>query len=146
MRRVSLFFLMMLALALPVSARGHEVLWAGLIYASNEAKPAPVPSALSGFSDKLKEVFEYNQLKLVSERREPMEDGKERVFPLGKRFRLFTTRKSAKNGKAVFDLRLFQNDRLIVQTEAELGVQSPLFLRGPQCSKGGQLIIVLQVE
>ena len=146
MKRALLLVLAVLGLALPVGAHDREVLWAGLVYASNEAKPAPVPEALFGFSDKLKDVFDYNQLRLVSERREPMTDSKERILPLGKSFRLSIKRKSVADGKALFDLRLFQKDRLIVQTEAELGSQSPLFLRGPQCSKGGQLIIVLQVE
>ena len=122
-----------------------QTLWAGLVYASNEATPAPVPDRLSEFGDKLKSVFGYNQLQLVSERREALNDSTERTLPLGKKFRLFATRKSVKDGKTLFDLRLFQEDRLLVQTQAKLGLQSPLFLRGPLCDKG-QLIIVLQVE
>ncbi len=134
-----------LFLAVPAKAQETRTLWAGLVYASNEPEPSATPGALAGFGEKLKSVFGYNQLQLVSERREALSDSTERTFPLGKKFRLFATRKSVKDGKTLFDLRLFQEDRLLVQTQAKLGRQSPLFLRGPLCDKG-QLIIVLQVE
>ncbi len=132
------------ALAAP-PLHAQETLWAGLVYASSEKTPAPPPGPLSEFGKKIESVFHYNQVELVRERRATLTDATEKTLALGKTFRLCATRKSAHDGKTLFNLRLFQKDRLLVQTEAKLGRLSPLFLSGPLCDKG-RLIIVLQVE
>jgi hypothetical protein len=45
----------------------------------------------------------------------------------------------------ILDLQIFQDKRLLVQTEAKLGANSPLLIRGPMHARG-QLIIVLKVD
>jgi len=140
-----LIFALLLALPLARAGESGATLWAGLVYVSNEANSAPATQPLAGFGEKLKSVFGYSHMQMVSEGREKLADAAEHTLPLGKKFRLLAVRKSAEDGKLLLDLRLFQEDRLLVQTQAKLAPQSPLFLRGPLCDKG-QLVIVLQVE
>ena len=45
----------------------------------------------------------------------------------------------------LLNLQLYQEKRLLVQTEAKLGRNCPIFFRGPLCANG-QLIIVLIME
>jgi|GEM_PF-2326166 len=126
-----------------------ETLWAGLIYATNDTPATPFPpfpAARVELGRKVKGVFNYTQAKLISERREALTDGKEHLLPLGKTFRLYATRRRTADGIATLWLRLFRDERMLVETEVQLGRNSPLLLRGPLSTKGGQLIIALQVE
>jgi hypothetical protein len=131
------------ALASPVQAA--ETIWSGLIYASNEEDPAPTPKELAGYGAKLKELFGYNQIQLVSEHRESMEGLYGHWLLPGKGFCLLANTKKSPERGYLLNLALFQEKRLLVRAQTRLGRQSPIFLRGPLCGKG-QLVIVVTLE
>ncbi|MEI6350425.1 MAG: hypothetical protein WCP06_04895 [Verrucomicrobiota bacterium] len=141
----ALLFLAILCLAFGSIAKAEDVVWSGLVYATNEETPQPVPRQLAGFSEKLRNVFGYNQLELLSEHREVMDDDKERWLLPGNGFCLkVDTRKNPGRGY-LMNMQLFQDKRVLVQTEARLARKCPIFFRGPLCANG-QLIIVLLIE
>jgi len=131
-----------LLIALP--AQAHDVVWSGLIYASNETVPAPPPVELAAFSHKLQHIFGYNQLQLLSQHREIMDAQSEHWLLPGKGFCLLVDTKNA-GVNHLLTLHLYQEKRLVVQTVVLLARQSPIFLKGPLYGDG-QLIIVLLVE
>ena len=152
-------------LCLAVPARAAEVVWSGLVYATNQDAPAELPRGLpkelDGFATRLQRVFGYNHFELLSDHRELMDKKAEGWLLPGKGFylRVDATEsatksateypaKSATESAAIgfsMNLQLYQEKRLIVQTQATLARQSPIFVRGPQC-ENGQLIIVLLVK
>lgn len=141
-----LFFLLSLFLLIaPGLARAaDDVVWSGLIYATTVKNPAPAPKELAAYSRRLQNIFGYNQLQLLSQHREIMDAQSEHWLLPGKDFCL---RIDTKKGKETYrlNLQLYQEDRLLVQSEVQLAPKSPIFLRGPLYDKG-QLIIVLAVE
>ncbi len=124
-----------------------EAIWSALVYATNEPKPEKPPSELAPYAKKLSTVFGYNQLRILSEHRTPIGKGGERWLLPGKPFclRVQNTGKPGAGGDFQLALQLYQDKRLLVQTEAQLGRKCPLFVRGPLYKKG-QLVILLVVE
>ena len=138
-------FVAILWLAVGGMAQAEEVVWSGLVYASNGATPVSVPKQLAGFSDKLKDVFGYDQLELLSEHREVMESERERWLLPGKGFCLKVDARKNPDRGYLLNMQLFQEKRVLVQTQAKLARKCPIFIRGPLCAKG-QLIIVVLIE
>ena len=142
-RFLTLLLLCLLA-ALPAQAATWDVVWSGLIYATNETAPTPAPKELAAFSQKLQHIFGYNQLQLLSQHREIMDAQSEHWLLPGSGFTLLIDTKRAEKNH-LLNLHLYQEKRMVVQTTVLLARQSPIFLRGPLYGDG-QLIIVLVVE
>ena len=142
-----------LALALLAAAaprlEAADQLWSALILASNSPKPAPTPPELQSFSDRLKRIVGYNQLEIVGSSTAPLEEKKEILLSPTPRFSIKVTarRASAKEARGgyLLNLRLFQDQRQLVDSFAKLAPGSPLFIRGPLHARG-QLMLVLQVQ
>ena len=148
MRGRTVLFLALMVAAGIGSARAEEAIWSALVYATNEKNPAPVPEKLVPYARQLETVFGYNQLRLLNEHRVVVKDGVERWLIPGKPFCLRVENKAGKPlvaGDYRLALQLYQDKRLLVQTEAQLGHKCPLFVRGPLYKKG-QLVILLVVE
>jgi len=140
--------LSLLLCSLPLHA--EEIIWSGLIYATNEEKPgekpAPVAVEMGRLSGKLKRVFGYKQFRLVSQHRAPMKSDKSKKWLLpGKPFSLSVHSDTSTPAGYKLDLELFQEKRLLVKTGATVKRGSPILIKGPQCAQG-QLIIALAVE
>lgn len=127
------------------TARADEVIWSGLVLATNEAKPMAPPGELTRFAPGLRSVFGYNQIELIGSHLETIDDPAERWLIPSKRFCLRVTAKSSDRGTHLLTIQLFQDDKLLVETKAELNRKSPLFIRGPMYGNG-QLIVVLAVK
>lgn len=140
----SLLFFFGCALSVPAQTAAPDVVWSGLLYATTEEHPAAAPKELAAFSSKLQNIFGYNQIQLLSQHREIMDGSSEHWLLPGNGFNLRVNTKKAK-AHYLLNLQLYLEKRLLVQTEAQLARQSPLFLRGPLCGDG-QLIFVLLVE
>lgn len=140
-----LFFLSLFFLAFTtLPAQASDIVWSGLIYATNEANPAPVPKELAAYNQKLQHIFGYNQLQLLSQHREVMDAQSEHWLLPGKGFYLLVDTKNSGTNH-LLTLHLYQEKRLVVQTIVLLARQSPIFLRGPLYGDG-QLIMVLVIE
>ena len=145
------FLLFLALLALPVvAARAEDRLWSAVVLATNAAQPKDAPAELREFAPRLKRVFGYNQMELLGSAAAPLAAREEGAtlaptpdFSFKVRARR-TTSKEARGGY-LLNLQLFQDKRVLVDTEAKLAPGSPFFIRGPQSGKG-QIIIVLQVQ
>jgi hypothetical protein len=127
--------------------KGH--IWSAVLIASNAAKPKDPPPELRAIAPRLKRVFGYNQFEICGEDQAPIEDGAERKLTPTRAFwiDLKARRASIKEARGgyLLNLRLYQNEKPIVDTVALIAPESPLFFRGPMHAKG-QILIVLQVE
>jgi len=91
MQRRSLLLLgLWLALILGdvVSARASQTVWSGLVIANNVAQPDPVPAELTRMESTLKELFGYNQFKVIGQSRKSLVTGSEDWMAQSKYFSL----------------------------------------------------------
>jgi hypothetical protein len=149
MQRRSLLLLgLWLALILGevVSARAAQTVWSGLVIATNVAQPNPIPVELTLMEGTLKELFGYNQFKVIGQSRKSLVTGSEDWMAQSKYFSLHVDSKegSDKTGY-LLDLKLFQEKNLLLETEAKLSKASPLVIKGPQVGDG-QLLLLLVVQ
>ena len=124
-------------------------IWSAVIVATNPDTPKEPPAELREFSAKLKRMFGYTQFELAGSATEEIDELTENwlvpspIFPLSVTARR-TTSKEARGGY-LLNLKIFQQNRQVADTEVKLAPNSPLFIRGPLYGKG-QIIIVLQVQ
>lgn len=121
-------------------------MWSALVLATNAEEPARLPRQLEPYERSLKRVFGYNQFEIIGQKSIDLGINDEQWLLPSRRFfmRVGGARK-VEQGGFEFDLALFHDKKLLVDTTVRLGKSSPLLIRGPQCGKG-QLIIVLEVE
>jgi hypothetical protein len=131
--------------ALPKSDR----IWSGVIVATNPENPKEPPAELREFSARLKRLFGYTQFEIAGSASEQIDELTENwlvpspVFPLSVTARRATSKEA--RGGYLLNLKLFQQNRQLIDSEVKLAPGSPLFIRGPLYGKG-QIIIVLQVQ
>lgn len=127
-----------------VSARGGQPeLWGALVYGSKEGKK--ISKELKEDAPDLKEVFGYESFELLGQESRRVEGSEDRWLIPGRDFSLLLQAKGIKKSGYTLGLKLFQDKKLLVETEARVVEGSPLFIRGP-LYRDGQLIIVLAVR
>ena len=126
-------------------ARAAESVWSGLVVASNAPQPTPIPAELNKLEGTLKGLFGYNQYQVIGQTRSTLKSGEEDWLASSKYFSLRVDSKAATRAAYVLNLQLFQEQKLLLETEAKLSKRSPLVIRGPQVGEG-QLVLVLLVE
>lgn len=136
----------------PVTARGGEVVWSGLVMAANVEKPQPIPPELAQIEPTLKELFGYNQFEVIGQSRKTLKTGQEDWLASSKHFALHVDAQGPREGGYVVNLKLVQREntdppteRLILETATKLSKHSPLVIKGPQIGSG-QLLLVLVVQ
>ena len=133
--------------AAPAIPKGH--IWSAVLIASNVAKPKDPPPELRPIATRLKRVFGYNQFEIAGKDEAPIEDGAERKLTPSRAFWIDLKARKASikeaRGGYLLNMRLYQNEKPIVDTVALIAPESPLFFRGPMHAKG-QIIVALQVE
>lgn len=129
------------------SACADDKVWSAVILASNPEKgqePKAPPVEIAPFAAKLTKVFGYQQFEILGSATKVMDDQKERWLVPSQNFWVGAV--ARKDGPGYhLDLEFFHDKRRIVETEAKLGVGSPLFVRGPMHPRG-QLIVVFEVR
>ncbi len=123
----------------------EESVWSGLVLATNEDSPKDPPVELAFLKSKLKNIFGYNQFQLIGDHTEVINDPDEHWLMPGNLFSLRVDSKSNSTPGYLVRLQLYQEKKMLVETEAKLGRQSPLLIRGPLYGNG-QLIIILLVK
>lgn len=127
--------------------KGH--IWSAVLIANNVAKPKDPPPELRALAPRLKRVFGYNQFEICGKDQAPIEDGAERKLTPSRAFWIDLKARKASikeaRGGYLLNLRLYQNEKPIVDTVALIAPESPLFFRGPMHAKG-QIIVALQIE
>ena len=129
-----------------MSVHASQTVWSGLVIANNVQQPDPVPPELTRMEGTLKELFGYNQFKVIGQSRKSLVTGSEDWLAVSKYFSLHVDSKEGSD-KAGYrlDLKLFQEKSLLLETEAKLSKESPLVIKGPQVGDG-QLLLLLVVQ
>ncbi len=127
------------------SAAGAETVWSGLVMATNVPQPEVMPVELTRLQDTLKNVFGYNQFKVIGQSQKTVKTGDEDWLASSKYFSLHVDSKGATSAGYQLNLELFKEKQLLLETEAKLSKRSPLVIRGPQIGDG-QLLLVLVVQ
>jgi hypothetical protein len=140
-----LLFSAAIALMLSGTVSASEDVWSGIVIANNVAKPEPTPPELSRIEETLKELFGYNQFKLIGQSNKRLEKGDEDWMASSKYFSLHVDSKGASSSGYLLNLQLFQEKKLLLETEAKLSKRSPLVIKGPQVGNG-QLLLLLVVQ
>lgn len=146
-RRSILLLAFWLALILgAVPARAAQTVWSGLVIANNVAQPDPIPAELTRMEETLKELFGYNQFKVIGQSRKSLVTGSEDWLAQSKYFSLHVDSKEGNDKTGyLLNLKLFQEKSLLLETDAKLSKASPLVIKGPQVGDG-QLLLLLVVQ
>ena len=126
-------------------ANGAETVWSGLVMANNAAEPTPIPVELSRLEGTLKQLFGYNQFQVIGQARKTMTTGGEEWLASSKYFSLHIDSKAQADSAYLLKLQLFQEQKLLLETDARLSKRHPLVIRGPQVGDG-QLVLLVVVE
>ncbi len=132
--------------SVPAEAVASDSVWSGLVMANNSPEPTPIPAELNRFEGTLKQLFGYNQFQVIGQSRQALKSGEEDWEAASKYFSLHVNSKPAAAKSAYrLSLQLFQEQKLLLETEAKLSKRSPLVIRGPQVGDG-QLLLLLVLE
>ncbi len=126
-------------------ARAAESVWSGLVIANNVAQPEPIPPQIQPIEGTLKGLFGYNQFRVIGQAQRTLKTGEEDWMASSKYFSLHVDSKSATPAGYLLDLQLFQEKKMLLETEAKVSRRSPLIIRGPQVGDG-QLLLLLVVQ
>jgi hypothetical protein len=126
-------------------ARAAESVWSGLVIANNVTEPEPIPQEIKPIEQSLKDLFGYNQFKVIGKSQKTLKTGEEDWMASSKYFSLHVDSKGATTAGYLLGLQLFQEKKMLLETEAKLSKRSPLIIRGPQVGDG-QLLLLLIVQ
>lgn len=126
-------------------ARTAESVWSGLVIANNVTEPEPIPQEIKPIEQSLKDLFGYNQFKVIGKSQKTLKTGEEDWMASSKYFSLHVDLKGATAAGYLLGLQLFQEKKMLLETEAKLSKRSPLIIRGPQVGDG-QLLLLLIVQ
>lgn len=123
--------------------------WGGLIYASDlEAEGMDkklLPSSLQDLPLRLSKVFSFTHFELLGHHNQDVFRQYESwVVPSRDLFLKVDSKGPAEGGGVNLHLQFWQEQQVLVKTDAMLRVNSPLFIGGPKW-KDGQLIFVLML-
>lgn len=144
--RLALFVFASVAL-LGAAASADDRVWSAVVLASKAKKgeaPKPPPSDLAPFAARLAKFFGYDQFEILGSATKTMDDQTERWLVPTQNFWLSANATRGDGGYRMH-LEFFHDKRRLVETDAVLGPKSPLFVRGPMCSRG-QLLLVFEVR
>ena len=137
-------FALMLGGAAPAQAASRTV-WSGLVIANNVEQPDPIPPELAHLEGKLKQLFGYNQFKVIGQSQKALVTGMEDWLASSKYFSLHVDSKGSSDAGYVLTLKLYQEKNLLIETDAKLSKASPFVIKGPLVGDG-QLLLVLVVQ
>lgn len=127
------------------AAQAADSVWSGLVMATNAPEPTPIPAELNRFESTLKQLFGYNQYQVIGQSRNTLSKGEEDWRATSKYFALQVNSKPAASAAYRLNLQLFQQDKLLLETDADLSKKKPLVIRGPQVGQG-QLVLLVVME
>lgn len=125
------------------SSHAAENVWSGIVIARNVAQPEETPPELGRLEQTLKQLFGYNQFKLIGQSRKTLRTGDEDWMASSKYFSLHVDSKGVSRSGYLLDLQLFQEKKLLLETEAKLSRSSPLVIKGPQVGDGLLLLLLV---
>ena len=150
MRILSIVCAIFASFALAAQPAGAaDKIWSAVLLASNAEHPKDPPAPLRPVAERIKRVIGYNQLEILGSSIEELDERAQKWLLPTERFFLKVKARRCNARKArggyLVNLQLFHDKRELVETEAMLAPDSPLFIRGPLHARG-QILIVLQVQ
>src|SRR5438270_1721377 len=128
-----------------VSADAARAVWSGLVIAENVPQPAPIPAELISLEQTLKDLFGYNQFELIGQSNKTLQTGQEDWLANSKYFGLHVDARGENDAGYTLNLKLYKENDVLLETDANLSRSSPLVIKGPQVGSG-QLLLVLVVK
>src|SRR5256886_5924652 len=119
----------------------HTV-WSGLVIAENVPQPAPIPPELTKLEQTLKDLFGYNQFEVIGQSNKTLKNGQEDWLANSKYFGLHVDARGENDAGYTLNLKLYKENDVLLETDANLSRSSPLVIKGPQVGSG-QLLLVL---
>lgn len=126
-------------------AHAGELVWSGLVVATNAPHPTPPPPEMHSLDRTLQHTFGYNQFEVIGQSRKALQTGEENWLAASKHFSLHVDARGASHDGYRVNLQLFQDRQVLLETDATLSRSSPLVIRGPQIG-AGQLLLLLVVQ
>ena len=130
------------------SAFGGEEIWSAMILASNPPaghEPSPPPPELAPYAKRLTKVVGFEQFEILGSASKAMGRGEQERWLVPSPTFMLGAQARAEGAGYRIRLELYQEKRRLLQTEAQLGISSPLFISGPKHARG-QLIIVFEIR
>jgi hypothetical protein len=144
LRPLLIAVVVMLAAGL-VSADAAHAVWSGLVIAENVPQPAAIPPELNKFEQTLKDLFGYNQFEVIGQSNKTLRTGEEDWLASSKYFSLHCDARGESDAGYNLNLKLYKEKDVLLETDANLSLSSPLVIKGPQIGNG-QLLLVLVVK
>lgn len=143
-----MYFSILAALMLATSSAFGGEIWSAMVLASNPeagAEPTPPPAEIAPFAKRLSKVLKAEQFEILGSASKKIgKNDQERWLVPSPTFLLGAQARAEGNGFRI-NLELYQEKRRLLQTDARLGMQSPLFICGPKHARG-QLVIVFEIR
>ena|SRR5215471_5910903 len=136
--------LVLLGAFLPRAEAGEKV-WSGLVVATNVANPTLPPPEMHRLQGTLQRTFGYNQFELIGQSRNTLRSGEENWLASSKHFSLHVDAQGTTRDGYRLNLKLYQDQEILLETDATLSRSSPLVVKGPEVG-AGQLLLLLVVE
>ena len=145
MRRLAAAILLFMIAPRCVDATTGDRIWSAVALATIEHAASPVPNSLKQLASEITEIFGYNSLYLLGEKKRDLSPGREEWLIPTKEFFFKVECLSKELTSYLLRIELYRNQNLLVTTEANLAKDAPLYIRGPQWGRG-LLIFVLEVR
>jgi hypothetical protein len=141
---IVLFFAILFGF-LTLPAQAAETFWACLIYASDAGQGNSLPQRLSGYDARMSSAFGYSRFCLMAQRQTPLQAQKEAGLVFSDDLKIvLTSLTGVSDGKYLIKLLFVEGEQPVIETQARVSRDSPLFIRGPNW-RDGQIIIVVMV-
>jgi len=134
-------------LALVCAAHADDKVWCAVVLASDPPRgqdPKAPPAELAPYAKKLSKVFGYQQFEVIGSATKAMDNQNERWLVPTQNFWVGAHATRQADGYQL-SLQFYHDKRCLVETQAKLGVGSPLIVRGPMHERG-QIILVFEIR
>ena len=115
------------------------------LIAENVPQPTPIPPELTKLEQTLKDLFGYNQFEVIGQSDKTLKTGQEDWLANSKYFGLHVDARGENDAGYTLNLKLYKENDVLLETDANLSKSSPLVIKGPQVGSG-QLLLVLVVK
>ena len=127
-------------------ALAAENFWGCLIYASDTAQCNTLPERLRSYEARMSSAFGYSRFCLIAQRQTTFEAQRETGLAFSGDLKiLLTSLTGASDGKYLIRLLFEESEEPVMETQARVSRNSPLFIRGPNW-RDGQIIIVVMLD
>lgn len=142
--RLGLLLLLALSLVPLAPAQAGDRIWSAVVLATRENAGKEVHRKVEPFVPTLRKVFGYDTFYLLGQKTRDIQPGDVEWLVPSERIFLKVSIIERLTASYRMKIEVYDRQDLLVNTEAVLARDAPLYIRGPQWGKG-QLVILLEV-